>query len=70
MAHDSNVVSIFPTDDEILESFKGLEKPRTLLVISYDSDGGLDVSANTSDKARVLFAMEVFKAGLLADQWD
>lgn len=70
MARDSKVVSMFPTDDEILESFKGPKNPRTLLVISYDSEGVLDVSANTSDKARVLFALEVFKAGLMADQWD
>jgi hypothetical protein len=65
---DQKVVSMFPSDDDILEGHMGYEGRRDLLVLAMDADGILSCSANT--KGRILFLVEVFKLQLLDGGFD
>jgi hypothetical protein len=70
MAKGSKVVSIYPSDDEILDAHKGYEGKRELLILSMDTDAQITCSANTTDKAKILFLIEVFKLHLLDGEFD
>jgi hypothetical protein len=70
MAKDSKVVSIYPSDDEILEAHKGYKGKRELLVLSMDNEGQIMCSANTTDKAKIIFLIEVFKLHLIDGDFD
>lgn len=70
MKREGKVVSIYPSDDEILENHKGFPGKRDLLILYLDTDGSLVASANTNDKAKLIFLVEVFKLHLLDGDFD
>jgi len=70
MKRDGKVVSIYPSDDEILEAHMGFQGKRELLVISMDEKGTISCSSNTTDKGKILFLIEVFKLHLLDGNFD
>lgn len=70
MKRDGKVVSLYPTDDEILNAHAGFKGKRDLLVVSMDENGVISCSSNTTDKGRILFLVEVFKLHLLDGNFD
>lgn len=67
---EGKVVSIYPSDDEILDAHKGYPAKRDLLILYLDQDGSLVCSSNTNDKAKLLFLVEMFKLHLLDGDFD